>query len=72
MLEVSLRHLRDASGDRRMVLSHFLRLMICHQGRHLESTLNQFISFVFNHPTDRSDRPRGEETTPFKSGSERN
>ena len=66
-LEVSLRHLRDRT---------FLFpacLMICHQRRHLESTLNQFISFVFNHPgLERSDATSAstvsEETTPRRWG----
>lgn len=35
----------------KMVLPPFPpHLMIRYQSRHLESTLNQFISFVFNHP----------------------
>lgn len=64
---VSLRRLRDATvrkdGTFPFPPSHDL----LPEPRHLESTLNQFISFVFNHPTERSDRPRGEETTPLRA-----
>lgn len=51
MLEVSLKRLRDDSGWKDATFPFPPRLMICYQRRHLESALNQFISFVFNHPT---------------------
>lgn len=51
MLKVSLERLRDDSGWKDATFPFPLRLMICYQRRHLESALNQFISFVFNHPT---------------------
>ena len=50
MPEVSLRHLRDRPGWKDGTFLFPACLMICYQRRHLESTLSQFISFVFNHP----------------------
>lgn len=71
MLEVSLKRLRDDSGWKDATFPFPPRLMICYQRRHLESALNQFISFVFNHPTGAFGQSTMENGT-AKRGTKRN